>query len=412
MLYRGSIAEVHVPYHPGSPRFLDVTLSTTGLGANALTLAGPECNGVLVDPKVCREIHDRGYAWKFAGGFQRGQEVTYWISSQLGQYTYITMWTFRDDGSFEPGVGLTGRLQIRRFTPAYAPFGSRVNAEAVTTPEFGINHMHNLYWRLDLDIAGAGNDAGDQITQAQFTGSSPELGVNCAISGTCHSNQYTRLTTEIVERLTPFKTWHQIDLATLNVDGRPIGYEIIPKGNQRWTGPSSEPWAAGELYVTSYNGCELFAVNNNNPALNPGCGSAAPHVLAMVNGQTVNGADMVLWYNTHFAACRPRRGSGKHVDRLHGAGAPPAELAARQYTAVGTLEQGQASRPSDGRKPLGRGNLGLLQAPQRAGRTCRSDFTISPDREALRNPHREDEPASGSERKLHLQATHVFHVTQ
>lgn len=300
VLYRGSIAEVHVPYHPGSPRFLDVTLSTAGLGANALTLAGPECNGVLVDPKVCREIHDRGYAWKFAGGFQRGQEVTYWISSQLGQYTYITMWTFRDDGSFEPGVGLTGRLQIRRFTPAYAPFGSRVNAEAVTTPEFGINHMHNLYWRLDLDIAGAGNDAGDQITQARFTGSSPELGVNCAISGTCHNNQYTRLTTEIVERLAPFKTWQQIDLATFNGDGRPIGYEIIPKGNQRWTGPSSEPWAAGELYVTSYNGCELFAVNNNNPALNPGCGSAAPHVLAMVDGQTVNGADMVLWYNAHF----------------------------------------------------------------------------------------------------------------
>ena len=35
VLYRGSIAEVHVPYHPGFPRFLDVTFDTAGLGANA-----------------------------------------------------------------------------------------------------------------------------------------------------------------------------------------------------------------------------------------------------------------------------------------------------------------------------------------------------------------------------------------
>jgi primary-amine oxidase len=302
VLFRGSIAEVHVPYHAGNPRFLDITLSTNGLGAHALNLTGTECNGALVDPKVCREIHDRGYAWKFAGLFQRGQEVKYWISSQLGQYTYITMWTFRDDGSFEPGVGLTGRLQILRNNPVYPPFGSRVNPEAAPTPEFGINHMHNVYWRLDLDIAGFTDNAVDRITQVQHTGSSPEPGVNCLSAGTCYANQHTRLTTESVERLEPFKIWHQINRGMFNADGRPIGYEIIPHGNQLWTGPSSEPWAAGELYVTSFdvNGCELFAVNNNNPALNPGCGSAAPDVRAMVNAQPVDGADIVLWYNAHF----------------------------------------------------------------------------------------------------------------
>jgi primary-amine oxidase len=117
---------------------------------------------------------------------------------------------------------------------------------------------------------------------------------------TCHINLHTVLAVESIERLVPFKTWHQIDKGTLNADGRSIGYEIIPEGNQLWTGPSSEPWAAGELYVTSYNGCELFAVNNNNPGLNPGCGSAAPHVQAMVNAQPINGADVVLWYNAHF----------------------------------------------------------------------------------------------------------------
>jgi primary-amine oxidase len=300
VLFRGSIAEVHVPYHTGTPRFLDVTLSTAGLGANALNLAGSECSGVLVNPRVCREIHDRGYAWKFASLFQRGHEVTYWISSQLGQYNYITSWTFRDDGSFHAELGFTGRLQVLSTGSANAPFGSRVNPQSASPPQFGINHMHNVYWRLDFDIAGSTNDAVNRITQARHTGPSPAPGVNCTIAGICHVNQHMRLTTELVERLARFATWHQIDRGTSNSDGRPVGYEIIPEGNQIWTGPSPEPWAAGELYVTRFNGCELFAVNNNS-AVNPGCGSSAPHVRAMVNAQAVDGADVVLWYNAHFA---------------------------------------------------------------------------------------------------------------
>jgi len=299
VLFRGSIAEVHVPYHTGTPRFLDVTVSTSGLGVNALDLAGSECDGALVNPKVCREIHDRGYAWKFSNSFQIGQEVTYWISSQLGQYTYITSWTFRDDGSFHTELGFTGRLQILRTGSAYARFGSRVNPQAASVPEFGTNHMHNVYWRLDLDVDGFTNDGINRITQVRHTGSSPDPGVNCTIAGTCHINRHIRLKTERVERLAPFKTWHQIDRGTTNLDGRPIGYEIIPEGNQLWTGPRSEPWAAGELFVTRFDGCELFAVNNNS-ALNPGCRSSAPHVRAMVNGQAVDGADVVLWYNAHF----------------------------------------------------------------------------------------------------------------
>lgn len=310
VLHRGSIAEVHVPYHTGTPRYLDVSVDTAGLGGEALNLtqssvpgANVDCTGVLRDPKVCMEIHDRGYAWKYTSFLQRGQEVTYWISSQMGQYIYITRWTFRDDGSFVPEMGFTGRLQIFGHRSAYAPFGSRLNDEAEATPRFGINHMHNAYWRLDLDIAGFSDDAVNRITQLRYTGPSPD-GVDCntrdRLIGTCHINQHTPLTTEIVERLEAFKTWHQFDRGTFNLDGRRIGYEIIPKGNQLWTGPSTEPWAAGELYITAFNNCERFAVNNNNPAINPGCESAAPHVLAMVNAQAIRGADVVLWYTGHF----------------------------------------------------------------------------------------------------------------
>jgi primary-amine oxidase len=254
---------------------------------------------VLIDPKVCREIHERGHAWKFDALFQKGEEVLYWASSQLGQYNYIVGWTFRDDGAIQPSAGLTGRLQIYGDGSDYTPFGSRTNPEALSTPRIGINHMHNIYWRLDLDIAGDRDNGVNRITQVQHTGPSP-VGVSCSIAGTCHINRHTRLTTEVVERVEPFKTWHQVNRSTFNADGRAVGYEIVPHGNQRWTGPTSEQWAAGELYVTTYNACELFAVNNNNPALNPGCGGAPADVQAMVNGQPADGADLVVWSTGHF----------------------------------------------------------------------------------------------------------------
>ena len=42
VLTRGTLAEVHVPYHTGAPRFFDVTVSTNGLGAEAVALAPAE----------------------------------------------------------------------------------------------------------------------------------------------------------------------------------------------------------------------------------------------------------------------------------------------------------------------------------------------------------------------------------
>src|SRR5262249_10243284 len=153
-LFQGGIAQIHVPYAPGSPRFRDITVSTTGLGANALSLAPAECPGGTLLPgnQVCVQLEDRGYAYKFGGTFARGQAVKAFISSQLGQYNYIQEWNFHDDGTIEPRVGLTGRLQIVDSGAQYLPYGARLNPESDPTPLVGRSHMHNVYYRLDFDI--------------------------------------------------------------------------------------------------------------------------------------------------------------------------------------------------------------------------------------------------------------------
>ena len=307
VLFQGSIAEVHVPYHAGQPRFLDVTVNSHGLGTDVILLKVEECEGgvLLASSRVCRQVEDRGYAWKFTDLFQPGQQVKYFLASQLTNYTYVTIWIFRDDGTIEPMLGFTGRLQVVKSGEQFAAFGSRLNPVSDPMPRIGLNHMHNVYWRLDLDLNGAPNDAIDRRTQAIFTGISPD-GVDCSSTGTfggvggCRTNNNFRIRTESVERLGSFRTWTQIDTATFNAEQRTVGYEIIPKGNQIFNAPPSEPWASGELFVTVFNSCENFAVNNNLTSVNPGCGAAAPDVRAMVSGQRVNGADIVLWYKANF----------------------------------------------------------------------------------------------------------------
>ncbi len=309
VLFRGSVAQVHVPYHRGSPRFRDVTVSTSGIGAGAVNLTAAECpGGALLTGQVCRQIHSRGYAFKFGQGpasFQLGQAVTLFMSSQLGQYNYIIRWQFNDDGTFEPAVGYTGRLQISSTSPDDAPFGARLNPESDPIPVFGIYHMHHVYWRLDFDIGGNLDDAVDQIFQSQYFGPPSSSTNACTDVGECYTNLFTRFTNETYDFVyTPFQSWRILDNAILNQNERTIAYEIVPRSNGGfWFGmvDSFEPWSFAELFVTTFNPCELLATDNQPPFIPPECAGAATDVYQMTfEGDNVDGADIVVWYVDRF----------------------------------------------------------------------------------------------------------------
>jgi hypothetical protein len=194
VLFKGTIAEVHVPYHTGSPRFLDATASTSGLGVGAVALAAAECTGTLFDANhICVQNADGGYGWKYQSSFRTAQAVEIFMSSQLGNYNYINKWTFHDDGSIEPQVGLTGRLEEYGFTAAYIPFGTQLNP-AAAAPTVGKSHMHNFYYRLDFDIGGSGNDAVSRIAYNPFFGMGPDG--PCTVPGQCGTNTLTQIPTE------------------------------------------------------------------------------------------------------------------------------------------------------------------------------------------------------------------------
>jgi primary-amine oxidase len=322
VLFRGSIAQIHVPYHPGTPRIFDITTGTSGLGANTLNLTAAECpGGTLLNPgglfpgtRVCRQLEDRGLAYKYGPLSANGQEIRLWVSSQMGEYNYVTQWTFADDGAIHADVGFTGRLSFYQFgVPACAPgcppwdwFGFRLNDQSAATATWGISHMHNVYFRFDFDIGGGPADALEGTFSYPWDPSwGPSPIASCASVGQCNLNYtYTHVVEGSDQRWQPFVNWRVYDTAISNLEGRKIGYEIVPHG-ARWDAMATtdEPWSKAELYVTNENPCELLATHNEPPYIPATCPASTPtDVLAMTAEHTsVMGADNVIWYVHKFA---------------------------------------------------------------------------------------------------------------
>jgi primary-amine oxidase len=302
VLTRATIAEVHVPYDNNVNRFLDVTESTDGLGTHALALDPAECeDGTLhLNNEVCVKNEDGGYRFKEGTVFAKMRAVSVFMASRLGAYTYINRWDFREDGTIEVMVGLTGQLQRYSNTASDAPqFGSTVGAFPQT---IGLNHQHNFYYRLDFDLDGAANDVVQRVTYAPFSAAGA-----CA-SSACGKTTYSPILTEQAQTWTQSAQtmWLVQDKVTVNADGRRIGYMIKPHYTGTWRGKTdgSESWAQHDVFVTRFNGCELLAARNLNQFT--GCsGTNAANVFAMVNGESTDGQDVVVWFvNRHHHVTR------------------------------------------------------------------------------------------------------------
>jgi hypothetical protein len=176
-------------------------------------------------------------------------------------------------------VGATGQLQRLGSNPA---FGWPLNS---ANTSYGIGHMHNYYWRLDFDVNGTATD--DQVEEIEFTQSGS-------------LEQFTRVltpfTTETARAVSPFsfRSWRIKDLVTTNPDGHAISYELLADPANLFHGPSYEPFTQNELYVTVNKTCEKYV--SHNPTTG-GCGN---NVAAFVNGESLSGADLVVWYGLSF----------------------------------------------------------------------------------------------------------------
>ena len=165
ILREAGVAEIFVPYHALNLRLYDHE-TTNALSIREVTVddAGPE--GTLLTlsnqtiPQVVAETNDRGIAWLCKEGrniSRRGQELVLWGVQDAANYDFIIEYRLRDDGSIGFRLGATG------FNNPYYPPGS------TTEP-----HMHDVLWRIDVDLNGSANDSAVQFTHVE-TASSPLL---------------------------------------------------------------------------------------------------------------------------------------------------------------------------------------------------------------------------------------------
>jgi len=241
------ISEIFVPYHTGWPRYKDV-----GYNFPMVPLTNQDCptakGGTLLGPgnEVCKEVRDRGIAWKDDAAVRRGEELVLWGVLDAANYNYVIEWVFRDDGVVLGRVGATAQN-----APAW-PF---------TT------HMHGPIWRLDIDLNG-------------FAGDSVHLGTHKE-TGLTASDPMSLIATEsgLEWKAEEFTALHIQDAALKNANGKASTYHLMP---MRYGTPRhDEPFARKDFWVTRYNPAEMLGAN-------------LPAYISPA--QPVSNTDVVVWY--------------------------------------------------------------------------------------------------------------------
>ena len=286
VLFHASIAQIHVPYDDNGTRYHDVT--DYGLGdRNMNDLTNADCpNGTLLshDDKnmLCQRVTRHGHAFSGGGLQHQGYVLSLFSVSHVGAYNYIPLWQFYDDGTIEPIMGATGKLQRYGNEEEH---GWLVRPDGYTN-KIGISHTHNYYWKLDFDLNGTGDD--DIVEEIELVPTD---------DSTQRILSVIQLDIEAARSINMerMRTWRVRDGEAANANGQSISYRFEPlRVGHRDEGPAYEPWTLNDFYVTKQKSCENYASKN------PTTDDCAKDLSAFVDGESIDGADIVTWYGVTF----------------------------------------------------------------------------------------------------------------
>jgi primary-amine oxidase len=285
------IAEVYVPYNVGSPRLEDLVHHP--LGENLIPLRpGRDClpggtctgfdrHGKADDKKPVVMLHEESSSLLYLGkeGRGYGKMLVLWSAYELGDYTYIVQWRFRDDGCLMPQVGLTGQL---------AHFGGdELTGRTVGARQRALAHVHNIFFCLDLDVDGTRNI----VEEFEYRPTAP--------TRQRLETRWRRIDKEGGRELDPhtFRSWRVVNPMAKNKLGHPRSYELVPGGTGIFRGmrkrntkadpktEGPEQFTQADLWVTRYREAEITPEKPLKEALP-----------TFLTGESVVNTDVVLWY--------------------------------------------------------------------------------------------------------------------
>lgn len=294
VLSSARLSQLHVAYDDSDVTYNDVTQFGLG-GSFLLTLGEAECPaGQLLDvqtrPALCSWLKQGDNGSRTPTRATSADSLNLFSISQVGAYSYITSWTFYDDGTIEPSVGATGALQ-RSSDNIDEPFGRVLQGDPDT---LWLSHTHTYYWRLDFDLGESATD--DTVEELKYLLDAQGL----------RSRETTVFTTEQARRIDPNaqQAWRIMDSSSPQA----AGYQIESTRNgHRFERKDVEPYTDFDFFVTVGNDCERFA--SQNARFNPDC---LNHVLQYVDDQSIVNQDVVLWNRVSFHHT-PRSEDQRHM---------------------------------------------------------------------------------------------------
>lgn len=176
------------------------------------------------------------------------EEVVLVSELAAGWYRYVSRWRLHADGTIRARFG----------------FGAVDNSCVCQT------HHHHAYWRLDFDIAGAGEDVVLEHNDPPLPG----------IDGNWHTLRH-----EVRRRRNPGRKrrWR------VRTQGSNAGYVIVPGAHD------------GE--ADSYGVGDFWALRHRPGQIDDGsvATSTRANLDAFVNGESIVGTNVVVWYAGHFS---------------------------------------------------------------------------------------------------------------
>ncbi len=291
ILAQAGLAQIHVPYDDDGARFHDVSDYGLGDETHLNNLTSGDCPGGSLlslggKNMVCRKFVTEGPAWLSESQGRTSQSLRLFSVSHVGAYNYIPEWRFFDDGTIEPSIGATGRLQRRGNNSDHGWFIRNGGG----SDAYGISHMHNYFWRLDFDLGEDGNNERIEELTAQLQSGNRQRRVEIS--------QITQEQARSVEPQT-MRFWRIRDNSLVNAAGTPISVDILPiETGHHGAAPTYENFVNNDIYFTRFRACERFA--SHNPFDSSGGCMANDDVTDFVNGEGLVNQDLVVWFGLSF----------------------------------------------------------------------------------------------------------------
>lgn len=325
ILYRASLSEMVVPYGDPDANWrwraaFDVGEYSVGRLASPLEpkLDAPE-NAQLIDATFADDFgkpytleravaiyeRDGGISWKHFDTFsgknetRRARELVMFFVATIGNYDYAVNYVFKQDGSLEVDLALSGIMLAKGVKEKRADENhSRMSetsghlvAENIVAP----HHQHFFSFRLDFDVDGTQNSVTEMNTSAMRAGASnPYLNAFVMRESVFKNEAEAQRKMDMAAA----RVWTVTNFSAKNSLGHHPSYVLVPGANASpYIAPESlvrkrAQFINNHFWATRYNSQELYAAGIY-PNQSTG-GAGLPQFVA--NKEAIENQDVVVWY--------------------------------------------------------------------------------------------------------------------